>query len=642
MPSIACAQALPANASLPELEARLKAIDAELATLPNPSMRSGIGSIGYRSQWHEDAVHREWIEIDLGGEFPIDEIILTPIVWRDSKGGFRADAFPQDFVIRAGLANDRSGTVVAQSSSHGAIPIGNAPWVIPIEQTTASWVRLETSELPQRASDKNYVLQLSEMLVFSGSENVALRRPVTTSSVSPSRGKAWNPQYLTDGLVPYLMDAAGGHSSLAYLTRPATEHILTLDLGKSYPLSRIHLHTVEQSDTVPQALAGDIGILTPLKILGANRSDFSDAVPLLEVLELSLLDIGPIMMWPIRETTCRYIRIIAKKSGDAHGQDSPAEFGFAEIELFSQGRNIALGKQFNNSAVDRRVHRPVSALTDGNNLYGTILPVRTWLEALAQRHALEVERPLVSTALQQRYTAQKIRLRQMSWLAVILVLGVGLFILIERLLHRRAVERLRTRFAADLHDELGANLHVIGMLGNLAQRSANSADTLHKLHDRICEMTERTSQAVRYCTNMLEAKGLYDHLIEDMQRFTRRILADIDYTFTFEGENYLLALPPRTRADLFLFFKECLVNISRHSQASECHIDLSATSRQLCLTVKDNGRGLKEIDGYQVPHSLKRRARLLRAKVTVTPNTEGGTSVQLTRKLRRQFFSHKH
>ena len=45
--------------SLSQLEQRLAEIDSELGHLAHYSLRSGVGPIGYRSEPHPDANHRE-------------------------------------------------------------------------------------------------------------------------------------------------------------------------------------------------------------------------------------------------------------------------------------------------------------------------------------------------------------------------------------------------------------------------------------------------------------------------------------------------------------------------------------------------------------------------------------------------------
>jgi len=152
--------------------------------------------------------------------------------------------------------------------------------------------------------------------------------------------------------------------------------------------------------------------------------------------------------------------------------------------------------------------------------------------------------------------------------------------------------------------------------------------------DEIRAVTERTGAAARYCADMVSA-DIHSSLPADMQRAARRIMADIKYTFTVEGEDALNALPPRTRSDLFLFFKETLVNISRHSGAGSVTIDIAVDRRHARLTVTDDGVGIPVSGKNGAPPSLKRRARLLRAQVSATPAPGGGARIELSLPLRR-------
>jgi signal transduction histidine kinase len=147
-------------------------------------------------------------------------------------------------------------------------------------------------------------------------------------------------------------------------------------------------------------------------------------------------------------------------------------------------------------------------------------------------------------------------------------------------------------------------------------------------------LTERTGQAARRCTNLLEAEDLHGDLVNDLRHASGRILADLDYEIEFEGQEKLRRVRPRKRIDLLLFHQESLINIIRHSGATRVHIRLSAVEGEIIFTVSDNGRGL---DG-QVPASLKRRARLLGAEVEAGPAGPAGAHIVLRLKNRRFGF----
>ena len=153
---------------------------------------------------------------------------------------------------------------------------------------------------------------------------------------------------------------------------------------------------------------------------------------------------------------------------------------------------------------------------------------------------------------------------------------------------------------------------------------------------RMRELTQRTGLAARYCTNLLESVGPSDDLKQDMLRTSGRVIADLKHEFTFDGEHYLKGLSSRKRLDLFLFYKECLTNILRHSGATEVVTKIVADADRAILRVSDDGNSVTDGTVFRIPPSLKRRARLLGGQATVERPPSGGTTIQLTLRLKKQ------
>ena len=624
--------------STTQLEQHLEAIDAELDQLARFNPRSGTGSIGYRSPTHSDADQLEWVQVELEQATRIDQIVLVPAIWRDTESGFQADGFPVNFRILAGTDANSAGTVIASFSEQDRLLPRIAPLMIACD-ITASWVRLEVTKLAARQFDGQFNLELAELLIFSGEENVAIHRPVILPAADQYFDApvllARKKEFLVDGFVPYQMDTGQGDKAVAFFNGAPlnTAPSITIDLHVVVPLSRIHLHTVEQSDTAPQSTTSGFGLPEHFIVEGAQQADFSDAVPLMEYLKASIYDVGPILVHPFPETPCRYVRLTVLEPYLLHDdQRTRTKVGFAEIELFSLGKNVAIEKPVTTQLLN--TNRPSSLLTDGSNFYGRILTTREWMAQLARRHELDNERPFLATELNQRYTQQKTNLRLMIWLATLLLVVIGFIILINRSLRQRAIHRTREQIAADLHDELGANLHAIGLLSDFVRREKDNPELLDTLMQRMRSLTERTAAATKYCTNMLESKGLYDHLAEDMRRTATRLTTDHQHDLSFKEEVRLQDISPRRRIDLFLFYKECLTNIIRHAEATQITTHLIAGETKVTLTITDNGHGLNG----EVPASLKRRARLLKSTLTTESLPDGGTRVTLQFKTR---YAHK-
>lgn len=614
--------------SLTELENRLAVLDAERNRLARFTPRGGAGSVGWSSQAREKPDHTEWAGIQLAGHVQIDRIVLVPMLMNDSEKGLQADGFPENFEVLAGERGDTEGKVIARFSPEDRLLPRVAPLVIDMPPRWASWVRIRAPRLPQSVKSANYIFGLSEVMVFSGERNVALARPADCSSVARNwGGEAISASALTDGFTPYLVDVPHGKSSKAYLARfgAMRNFWLCIDLEKSCPVDEIQIHGAPDITTpIPQPRNLDYGLPPHLTVEGANRADFSDAIPLLDYQREPFYSSEPMLVRNIPGTYCRYIRLwVPQAHTPPEATGGNDYFYLAEIKIISNGINVAEGKKI--ASIQRIMEDRKESITDGSNSSGEILPIRAWMAQLARRHELERERPLLVAELTARYARQKRHLLLMYWAASVLIAMIGVIALIERMLHMRHVARIRQRFAADLHDELAGNLHTIGLLGDTAQAVKNEPEKLDTILNRIRALTERSGAAARHCVNLIEATGLFGDLPEELHHISARVLTDLNHTISIRGEAMLRQLPPRKRVDLLLFYKECLINIIRHSGATAVTTRLIANKKNIALTVTDNGHGTT-----QTPSSLKRRARLLGATITSENPPKGGTKISLT------------
>ena len=629
---------------LSALEARLSDLNAELEQLPALAMRSDSGSIGYRSESQNisDPDRTEWVQVNLPQTQTIDEIILVPIIRRDTHEGFQADGFPRAFHVLAGTHDDAEGHIVASFTAADSLLPRAAPLVIPCPNLHATWVRIVATELGLRGWDHLYVLQLAEIMLVKDGRNLAFQQHITASSTSPGSGykyTAHKQDYIVDGFVPYLMDDYKGAQSTAFYCNFPVESvpILTLDLEAPSLLRQINLHGMEISDSVPRANRDGFGMPKHIRIDAANQADFSDATILVDYQSHSIYKSGPILQFQFPEAHYRYLKFTVLQSDTTKTITNTPRgiLGLAEIEVFSGNTNVAVGKAITIDAEGIGHHHNLDAITDGRNFYGDILPFDVWMRQLAKRHDLEAERPLLVSAINQAYARQRANLRLMGYLASALAVSILIVYLAGRIRAMRQITQIRKRFAADLHDELGANLHAIGLLSDLAHDAVDEKEKLQRIVSEVRAVTERTSAAVRYCANSQEARDPMGTLRQDMHRIAKRMMHDMDYQIEVEGETFLQKLKLRTRNDLFLFYKECLANISRHSGATEFSVHLAANAQRTQLTIQDNGQGYTAKLGAEVPPSLKRRAQLMHAQLEIGQPENGGTRITLTLNHRR-------
>ena len=620
------------------LRDRLDEIDSTLEGLASFSMQTSVGPIGWRSTSYPEADHTEWIRIDLASEQEIDLIALVPALSRGGYNDFIADGFPVDFQIIAGGVDDPEGKVIASFSEQDAVLPRIAPLIIACPGTRASWVKVLATRLGQQSWNGQYLLQLAEIMVFRNTENLALGRPVSSSTMGDFHQGARQKAFLVDGSLPYLMHAPGNKST-AYFVRMADDTVASFsaDLGKVMPVNRLHMHAIDVSDTVPQANRANFAFPHRVILEGAKQADFSDARILYEYQQESMYHVSSIVQRSFPEIACRYLRFSVPEADRVDtGEVGMVTdmLGFAEIEVFSEGRNVLAGRALSADFKFTMVHNSPEKLTDGSNIFGKIIATRDWIEQLALRHDLEVERPQVQAELSRLYAAQEEQFTLLRNLSVLVGGLLVIVILLSHIIRQRQLERQRQRFAADLHDQVGANLHAIGLLSDIAREEASmtsdkdQASPLIDVVREIRDTTERTADSVRHCSATLEPHTPLIDLNEDMHRIALRMMEGYDYSIKVIGEEQIACLKPLRRADLFLFYKECLVNISRHAEATGFEAVVEAKGRYIRLVVTDNGRGLGDAG---LPPSLQRRARMLRGKLSFeSPVADTGYGTRIT------------
>lgn len=213
---------------------------------------------------------------------------------------------------------------------------------------------------------------------------------------------------------------------------------------------------------------------------------------------------------------------------------------------------------------------------------------------------------------------------------------------LAQLRQQEALERERARIARDLHDQLGANLTQVALLGEMAAEDRNHPKEVESHAEQICQTARDTTRsldeivwAVNPSNDTLE--GLVNYACKYAQEYLE--LAGVRYRLEVPASLPTAAIAPDVRHNVFLGFKEAVNNVVKHAQATEARIRLHLTPTTFTLEVQDNGRGIAGMDerAAQSRNGLKnmrRRMTDIHGEFSITPAPERGTIVQLTAPLR--------
>src|SRR5690606_38927973 len=224
------------------------------------------------------------------------------------------------------------------------------------------------------------------------------------------------------------------------------------------------------------------------------------------------------------------------------------------------------------------------------------------------------------------------------WFISLAVLFVGtgfVSIIYFRVKHLLDIERLRTKLAADLHDNIGSSLTEISILSEVISKKIEAKDesirkSLEKISTNSRSLIDNMSDIV-WLVNP-KRDSLYDLILR-----LRDTYSDLSsYTnISFRSENIKalekVSLKMEHRQHLYLIFKEAINNCITHSGCTEITLEASVKGKTLIMTLKDNGKGFcpDEIPGGgNGLTNIKNRAEIIGGKLNIISKPGKGTSVQ--------------
>ena len=198
-----------------------------------------------------------------------------------------------------------------------------------------------------------------------------------------------------------------------------------------------------------------------------------------------------------------------------------------------------------------------------------------------------------------------------------------------------AIERERARIARDLHDQLGANLTQVALLGEMAESDkeqpaeveAHARQISHTARD-----TTRSLDEIVWTVN--PSNDTLDGLINYLCKYAQEYLALANLRYRLEVPSQLPATPisPELRHNVVLAAKEAVNNVVKHSHATAAWLRLQLHPDRFVLEIEDNGSGLPagaENKGRNGLKNMRRRMEDVGGQFEATPGAEGGTRIRL-------------
>jgi len=227
-----------------------------------------------------------------------------------------------------------------------------------------------------------------------------------------------------------------------------------------------------------------------------------------------------------------------------------------------------------------------------------------------------------------------------NWWFILLSLGVATSAVYTvyryRLGQMLKVERMRTRIAADLHDDIASSLSSVALYSDVIQRDLkNAPDDIRATLSRIRDLSREVMESIGLIVWAVDPRR--DELAQVFQYFQQYATqlctaAGISFQSNLLNEMKSVRLTPDERRTIFLILKEALNNTLRHSGCTRVTYHCRMNNKMLEMMLRDDGKGFtfgEQHDGHGL-QNMRNRASSIGANVQIESASGEGTTISLS------------
>lgn len=232
------------------------------------------------------------------------------------------------------------------------------------------------------------------------------------------------------------------------------------------------------------------------------------------------------------------------------------------------------------------------------------------------------------------------------WFLTIASIAIGLSVYAG---HRYRVgrlielERVRTRIATDLHDDIGSSLSRMAILSEVVKQQLGGKS--NQSAPMLTEIAESARGLVDSMSDIVWAidprRDNLSNVVTRVRQFASDVLEakKIKWEFQVPPEIDDLKLDAEQRRHVFLIFKEALNNIARHADCRSVSLSINLAHHQLVAEVRDDGCGFVQQGvqdgstngrGGHGLRNMQRRAAQLGGQFSINSTPGRGTHLKLT------------
>jgi signal transduction histidine kinase/ligand-binding sensor domain-containing protein len=203
---------------------------------------------------------------------------------------------------------------------------------------------------------------------------------------------------------------------------------------------------------------------------------------------------------------------------------------------------------------------------------------------------------------------------------------------------KEALERERSRIARDLHDQLGANLTRVSLLGELVETDKDEPTEVEAHARQISKTAAETAHAldeIVWAAN--PSNDTLEGLVNYLCKYAQDFLTTAGVRCRMDVPTNVAARPiaPDARHSIFLVAKEALNNVAKHAAADSVHLHVAVEPKRFVVEITDDGRGpagakTAEQRGRNGLRNMRRRMEDAGGSFTIEAASPKGTRIVLT------------
>ncbi|MCW5909777.1 MAG: hypothetical protein KIT62_01825 [Cyclobacteriaceae bacterium] len=337
------------------------------------------------------------------------------------------------------------------------------------------------------------------------------------------------------------------------------------------------------------------------------------------------------------------IILTSLKRGNEELLPSAAQSGLFHVDLAYDNRNLTIQ----------------AALTDyynpgSNRFYYKINGKDDHWISLGNQHALHIsqleagdyEIEMYAKNMNDRQSINTLTIRvhvaqvfyKQAWfitaMCVVILMVIYLFFR-QREKELLRVQKLRTKIASDLHDDVGSMLTRVSILTEVLKRKNNSGS--YRGQQEIEQIAQASRQATSTMSDILwsvDARNdKAENLVDRMREHADTLLQPLHINVHFNSHtSHHRIIDMQTRQGALLIFKEAVNNIAKHSNATDVTIQVRVEKNEFAMSISDNGTEISAKSGTgQGIKNMHMRAREMEAELVVQNGS--GYHVSLVKKL---------